>query len=144
MKQQISPLLANGCASLKKKKIIYIYIVFIYLFIWLHWVLIVACGLFSCSMWDIVPWPMFKLRPPALEARSHSYWPTRKALDVLLDQLPLYPGSSLLSLQTKFIEIFSRRVVPLSESICSRVNSYFFSSLPNNPTKNPNPVIVSF
>ena len=28
--------------------------IFIYLFIWLCWVLVVACGIFSCVMWDLV------------------------------------------------------------------------------------------
>jgi len=26
-----------------------------HLFIWLHWVLADACGIFSCGMWDLVP-----------------------------------------------------------------------------------------
>ena len=26
-----------------------------HLFIWLHWVLVDACGIFSCGMWDLVP-----------------------------------------------------------------------------------------
>ena len=41
---------------------IYLFIFNIYLFIWLHWVLVAACGIFSCSMWalscsmrDLVP-----------------------------------------------------------------------------------------
>ena len=29
--------------------------VFIYSFIWLLWVLVVACEIFSCSIWDLVP-----------------------------------------------------------------------------------------
>lgn len=44
------------------------------LFIWLCWVLDVACGIFSYSMWslcysmwDLVPWPRIEPRPPALE-----------------------------------------------------------------------------
>ena len=32
---------------------------FVYLFIWL-------CQIFSCSMWDLVPWPGIKPGPPAL------------------------------------------------------------------------------
>ena len=28
---------------------------FIYLFIWPRWVLVAACGLLSCDMWDLVP-----------------------------------------------------------------------------------------
>ena len=36
--------------SFLKKKVIDFY-----LFIWMHWVLVAACGLFSCSVWDLVP-----------------------------------------------------------------------------------------
>ena len=42
---------------------------------WLHWVLVVARGLFSSSiqtlsysMWDLVPWPGIEPGPPALGA----------------------------------------------------------------------------
>ena len=49
----------------------------IYLFIWLHWVLIVAHGIFSCGMWDLVPWPGIELRSPALGTQSLSHWTTR-------------------------------------------------------------------
>ena len=51
------------------------------------WVLVVACGIFSCgtqtlscSMWNLVPWPGIKPRPPAWEAWSHSHWATREVL----------------------------------------------------------------
>ena len=30
----------------------------------LRWVLVFACGIFSYSMWYLVPWPGIKLRPP--------------------------------------------------------------------------------
>ena len=33
---------------------------------------------FNCNMWDLVPWPGIKPRPPALEARSLSHWATRE------------------------------------------------------------------
>ena len=73
-------------APLKKKKLKS-------LFIWLHWVLIVACKIFhlhcglrdffvvacrilSCSMWDPVPWPGIKPEFPALGAWSLSHWTT--------------------------------------------------------------------
>ena len=49
-----------------------------YLFIWLCWVLVAACRTFSCSMWDLVPWPGIKLGPPALGAQSLSHWTTRE------------------------------------------------------------------
>ena len=56
-----------------------------YLCIWLHGVVVVACRIFSCSMWtlrcgmwDLVPWPGIKSVPPALEAQSLSHWTTRE------------------------------------------------------------------
>ena len=33
---------------------------------WLCWVLIVACGILSCSIWDLVPWRGIEPRLPAL------------------------------------------------------------------------------
>ena len=65
----------------------YIYILknIFYLFIWLLRVLVAACRLFSCSMqtlscsmWDLVPRPRIKPRPPALGAWSLSHWTTRE------------------------------------------------------------------
>ena len=58
-----------------------IYLFFlIYLFIWLHWVLVAACRIFSCGMWDLAPWPGIKPRPLALGAWSLSHWTTREVL----------------------------------------------------------------
>lgn len=38
-----------------------------FLFMWLlRWILVVALGIFSCDMWDIVPRPGIKLQPLAL------------------------------------------------------------------------------
>ena len=48
------------------------------LFIWLCWVLVVACWVFSCSMWNLVPWPGIEPGPSAMEAQSLSHWPTRE------------------------------------------------------------------
>ena len=48
------------------------------LFIWLSWVLVEAWGIFSCSMWDLVPCPGIKPRPPALWAQSHNHGATRE------------------------------------------------------------------
>ena len=42
---------------------IYIYIFNIYLFIWLCQVLVATHRIFSCSMWDLVPWPGIEPRP---------------------------------------------------------------------------------
>ena len=48
------------------------------LLIWLPQVLAVASRLFSCSMWDLVPWPGIQPRPPALGEWSFSPWTTRE------------------------------------------------------------------
>ena len=58
----------------------------IYLFIWLHRVLVAARGIFlaacriflAACMWDLVPWPGIKPGPPALGARSLNHWTTRE------------------------------------------------------------------
>ena len=39
---------------------------------------IVALRIFSCCMWNLVPWPRIKLEPPALGAWSLSHWITRE------------------------------------------------------------------
>ena len=57
--------------------------IYIYLFIWLLWILVVACGLFSCGVWDLVPCLGIKPEPLALGARSLSHWTTR--------QVPVHP-----------------------------------------------------
>ena len=49
--------------------------------IWFCWVLVVACGIFSCHMWDLVPWPGMELRPPALNTQSLSHWTTSEVLE---------------------------------------------------------------
>ena len=50
----------------------------IYLFIWLHRVLVVPRGICSCSMWDLLPRPGIKLQPPPLGAQSLRQWTTRE------------------------------------------------------------------
>ena len=37
-----------------------------------------ACRIFSCSLWYLVPWPGTEPRPPALGAWSLSHWTTRE------------------------------------------------------------------
>ena len=59
--------------------------IYFYLFISLTGVLVAAHGIFSflcsmrtlsCSMWDLIPQPGIKPRPPALAAWSLSHWTT--------------------------------------------------------------------
>ena len=33
---------------------------------WLHWIFIVLCRCFSCSMWDLVPWSRIEPGPPCI------------------------------------------------------------------------------
>ena len=46
----------------------------LFIFIWLHWVLVEACRIFRCSMWDLVA----KSRSP-VGAWTRSHWTTREA-----------------------------------------------------------------
>ena len=61
---------------------------FKHVFIWLSLVSVAACrifslwaacGIFSCSMWDLVPWPGIEPGPLALGAQSLSDWTIRKS-----------------------------------------------------------------
>ena len=42
------------------------------------WVSVMACGIFHCSMWDVVPWPGIKPESPVLRAWNPSHWTTRE------------------------------------------------------------------
>ena len=55
----------------------------IYLFIYSF---LVVLGL-SCSMWDLVPWPGIKPRPPALGTWSLTHWTTR--------EVPVFKGEEI-------------------------------------------------
>ena len=37
-----------------------------------------ACGIFSCGMWDLVPGSGIEPRSPVLGVRSLSHWTTRE------------------------------------------------------------------
>ena len=52
--------------------------IYFYLYTRMCQVLVVACRLFSCGMWDLVPQPRIEPRPTALGAQSLSHWTTRK------------------------------------------------------------------
>ena len=64
------------------------------LFIWMCWVLVAACRIFSCSMWDLVLWPGINPGPPALGAQSLSHWTTRKVYPASLLK-PVFPTCKL-------------------------------------------------
>ena len=58
------------------------------LLVWLYQVLAmarssiftVACTIFSCSTWNLVPWPEIKSGTPALVAQSLSHWTSMEVL----------------------------------------------------------------
>ena len=43
-----------------------------------HWVSVMACRIFHCSMWDLDPWPGIKPESPALGVQNLSHWTTRE------------------------------------------------------------------
>ena len=47
-------------------------------FTWCAQVVVAAHRIFSCSMWDPVPWPGMEPRPPGLGPLSLSHWTTRE------------------------------------------------------------------
>ena len=58
-------------------------------FLWLHPVLVLVPGIFSCGMWDLVPHSGIAQRPPAWGAWSLSHWTTREVLPSLLKRAPV-------------------------------------------------------
>ena len=60
--------------------------------------LVTACRIFSCRMWDLVPWPGIKPRPPALGAGNLSHQTTKEVPDPLFLSLTFEHGISWQSL----------------------------------------------
>ena len=89
-------------------------------------------------MWDLVPWPGFKPRPPALGAQSPNHW-TEKSLNPVLNSSPAHlpppykapiPESMFTwSLSTlRFLKITSSFIF-----LISRLNSNFLSAFRRAP-----------
>ena len=81
LKTKVSPDVSQGILSRKKVLLkllcpLSLLFFFLNLFIWPHQVLAAALGIFSCSTWDLLPWPGIE---PALGAWSLSHWTTREA-----------------------------------------------------------------
>ena len=77
-------------------EITFIYFLFLkYLFIWLCHVLVAAHGIFSCGMWDLVPWPGIEPWAPALGAWSLSHWTTRDVPEITFKRIFFLNVSSL-------------------------------------------------
>ena len=77
----------------------------IYSCIWLHQVLVVVCGFFSCCMWDLAPCPGIEPGPPALGAWGLGHWTTR--------EVPLSPFNSLSWLPLPFTSSLVRCISPV-------------------------------
>ena len=84
---QSHPLLSNQPTCL-----FFFFKVFIYLFIWLCWVLVAACGIFSCGMWDLVPWQGIEPRLPAMGVRSLGHWTTREVPQLTCLDFIIHPA----------------------------------------------------
>jgi len=81
------------CTESQDLLILFFFLIFIIIFIYYYYffayagsqlrhtessVFVAACWIFSCSMWNLVPWPGIKPRPPALGAWRFSHWTTRE------------------------------------------------------------------
>ena len=81
-KMNISYLLSlqRSCSTLPSSNELTWFILFFFFnsFIWLHQVLVVARGIFSCGLWNLVPWLWIEPGLPALGMRNFSNWTTRE------------------------------------------------------------------
>ena len=75
---KVSPGLTWTRITCQNNTLISIFLIYSYLFIWLCWILVVARRIFSCDMWDLVPWPGIECRFPALGTLSLNHWTTRE------------------------------------------------------------------
>ena len=67
-------------------------------------------GIFSCSMWDLVPWPGIEPRHPALGAWSCSHWTTKEvpSFTVKESKMPRDPMLKSWSvIELRFVELES-------------------------------------
>ena len=100
---------------------------FIYYF-WLCRVLVLACGIFSCSMWtlscgvwDPVPWPGIQPGPLAVGVQSLlSHWTTREVRLRLLYTLPF----SLMVQSLSRVQLFATPWTAACQAFLSITNSW--------------------
>ena len=81
----------------KKKKKLFIYLTTPGLN-WSMWDLqssLQHTGFFSCSMWDLFPWPGLEPGPPALWVQSLSHWTTREVPMLFTLNCLIYPRTLL-------------------------------------------------
>ena len=63
-----------------ENKILFSFLLYLFLFLWLCRVLVVVCGILSCCLWDLVSWLGIEPGSPALGMWSPSHWTTREVL----------------------------------------------------------------
>ena len=100
----------------------------IYLYIWLHWALVAACRIFSCSTWALIAW--IEPSSPALGAWSLSHWTIR--------ELPVVLFFCLLQtlISPSMLEIFQwQKTITLSfiNSLCFTLTLAEVSFISNRP-----------
>ena len=78
----------------------------VYLFIWLHQVLVIICGVFNCVVLDLVPWPGMKPRPPALRVQK----------------LPAGPPGRSHDMGFLFLSLHQRKRIPGLEGMVSKMS----------------------
>ena len=64
--------------------------------------------LFSCSMWDLVPWLGIKLRPPTLEAQSVCHWTTKEVPPCSFSIVAIYTPTCDMRLQAAPLVLFCK------------------------------------
>ena len=63
-------------------------------------------GIFSCSKWDLVPWPGIKIEPPAEGVQSLSHWTTREVPRVDLHVCYLtWPSQAFCSVDCTLLQV---------------------------------------
>ena len=77
----------------------------------LHGIFDLCCDVqtLRCSMWDLVPWPRIKPRPPALKAWSLSHWTTGKVKVKSLSHVQLFATPWTAAYQATPSMAFSRQ-----------------------------------
>ena len=79
--------------------------------IWLRWVLVVACRIFTCSMWGPVPQVGIEPGPHALEAWSLSHWTMKEVPIINLIFMGLKPLANMRTALCLQLKISSRVVL---------------------------------
>ena len=118
----------------------------IYLFIWLHRVLVAACGIFSWGMRDPVPWPGIEPGPLHWErgvlatgppGKSLAYFSKPNWIEILRKESPPNRLASM-DLDSISLTSLTGNQTSLTESLSS--SSLLFASISNSSTQHSQPL----